>query len=463
MELFFDKKEEKMSKSVVPIILQSMRHEQDLFKWNPEFDLNVVNFDQFNRPYIRQRGNDDHETSFVQVLDDSGKLVKYGFVKAIKESFSDFTKTLLGAGSQMARIVFDKDNHAYTLVRIACGLGTKEVQIGLLLYSRDQCRTWQVYKLPINGVATMEYFTGHNQINGPPMIAVFEKTKVKVAKWATIHKLYVVVVKKTKTGLEFEQIIKVTEKSFGLSAHSGGASVLASLDSKTYVIWTEVTNNPSHLGSPTFVATFDHSSKRLINKSFVGCTSKPKNDMHNTPGICLDSRGFLNVMLGAHAGSFFYGRSQISNSVERGWTLLHETYSSVGQTYIALVCDQVDNLHLVFRDHRYGKRDFHASHFHYCALCYQRMLKDGYWEVSRLLVVPPLPDYSIYYHQLSIDRLGRLFLSYNYYSESEPYKSWIEKNGRYNKKFRAMLFSGDGGMTWQMATTRIFLDGFVKT
>ena len=66
----------------------------------------------------------------------------------------------------------------------------------------------------------------------------------------------------------------------------------------------------------------------------------------------------------------------------------------------------------------------------------------------RVLVVPPFSEYSVFYHRLTIDRKGRLFLSYDYWSTF-----WFYRNDHFGRR-RALLMSPDGGDTWKMAETK---------
>jgi hypothetical protein len=62
--------------------------------------------------------------------------------------------------------------------------------------------------------------------------------------------------------------------------------------------------------------------------------------------------------------------------------------------------------------------------------------------------VAPFSEYSIYYHRLTIDRLGRLFLSYNYWSTY-----WFYRNDHPGHR-RALIMSADGGDAWKLVSQR---------
>ena len=66
-----------------------------------------------------------------------------------------------------------------------------------------------------------------------------------------------------------------------------------------------------------------------------------------------------------------------------------------------------------------------------------------------------MPGYSIYYHKLTVDRLGRLYLSYSHWTSDTTYQD--EFPGRY--EHRAVVVSHDGGARWKLAETADFEAG----
>ena len=93
-----------------------------------------------------------------------------------------------------------------------------------------------------------------------------------------------------------------------------------------------------------------------------------------------------------------------------------------------------------------GTDRFPAGNF--LTLSHQRKAPGGPWEEPRTLVVPPFSEYSVYYHRLTIDRTGRLFLSYDYWSTY-----WFYRTDHRGRR-RTLLVSPDGGTTWKLAETR---------
>src|SRR5690606_20874832 len=126
-----------------------------------------------------------------------------------------------------------------------------------------------------------------------------------------------------------------------------------------------------------------------------------------------------------------------------------------GQTYVALVCDPNDTLHLVFRhwQRKSGKYP-HLEEMegrHYGALAYQRKPKDGAWSVPKTRLIPERDIYAIYYHKLSVNAAGSLFLSTSYMDRVLLDRA---DTGRFVR--RMILTSPDGGDTWKFAETPDF-------
>ena len=464
----------------VPIVLRPNQHEAELLAWRPAFTANVPNFDKEGRPYIRSRTASLDETGFVHALDGVG-WTKLDFLEAVRKAVPEAEATARSGGWLPSRIVFDADDHAYTLLQVR--LKSKATQ-NLLLYSRDHCRSWQVYPLP-PGEFTLEHWTGHNEIAGPPPIGLLTKVGEHPARWASLMELSVLFPRKTADGLELGEPEVVTDRCFGMAQHSGGASFAATKGGKTFIVWGEVTYKPGeraavtayrhrgsrgrreHLpmthmstsGSPTYVAAYDHKTRTLGPSKLVGY-APPPDDCHNTPGISVDSTGHLHIITGAHGMPFHHVRSRKPLDAEGKWVgpdaILKTGYKTdegkeeARQTYLAMVIDAEGTIHVVFRQWRQGVDEHHGGK-NYAALSYQRKRKGRHWEDARPLVIAPVPGYSIYYHKLALDRRGRLFLSYSYWSTTPPYK---DAPGRYNH--RALLASPDGGDTWRLASTEDF-------
>jgi hypothetical protein len=125
------------------------------------------------------------------------------------------------------------------------------------------------------------------------------------------------------------------------------------------------------------------------------------------------------------------------------------------QTYLSLVCGPDDVLHLVSRQVR-RNIDSHFRGSLYDALVHQSLQPGARkWSVPHLVVVPPLPGYSQYYQKLTVDRLGRLFVSCSYFSRRDPPASRVYRRFHH----RMVLISEDGGRAWRFVTTADLLAG----
>ncbi|MBM4042658.1 MAG: hypothetical protein FJ290_29570, partial [Planctomycetes bacterium] len=239
--------------------------------------------------------------------------------------------------------------------------------------------------------------------------------------------------------------ILVSKQCIGLSAHSGIPASVVSRGSKVHVIWGEATDPSVKVpGVPTFVATYDRETGKLGAPASIG-HGAPANDVHNSPSITMDSQGHLHALAGTHGRPFPYARSLKPNDAGGGWTKPEPVGEGLSQTYIGLVCGPDDTLHLAYRLWRSGIEPFPASH--YATLAYQRKRPRQPWESPKVLIVPPFSEYSVFYHRLTIDRKGRLFLSYDYWSTY-----WFYRNDHFGRR-RALLMSPDGGDTWKLVET----------
>lgn len=443
-----------------PFVLEDGQNPAQRFEYEPVYTRNVPSFDSLNRPYIRGREADLDATAFVHTLREGG-WVERSFINAIEDAHPGFVKTRKAAGWHGARIVFNGKDTAFTL--LAVELMSGEVR-NLLLSSGDYWKTCRVDELP-EGTVVCEHPTGHNTIEGVPFLGWMQQVKKHpTARWGAYHALYV-----TKPRLEGEELIlpepiRVTGKCFGMSLHSGGASFAATHEGRTHFVWAEMTEEDVP-GAPTYAAAYDHASHTVSEPVFIA-HAPPVNDVHNTPGICLDNEGYLHVITGSHGDAFIHRRSLKPNDVQGGWTepehtldggWVDENTDADGrprQTYLSLLCDADGTLHIFFRQWRRGVDKYHADGY-YGALSYQRKKKGQPWEDARVLAVPALPNYAIWYHKASLDRQQRLFLSFSYLS-GEEVKNPTRPGTYYD---RMVIFSDDRGDTWRLAKTADFESG----
>ena len=404
--------------------MKPYRHENALFGYRAEYPLtNQVYFDGKNRPFISSeigvfRGHDNRwlETSEVTQPDGSA------------ERFRPLS----------SKVAFDKNDTVY-LIGETDGPAS-------LLYSHDAGKSFRACPLPRGGSFDLEQFSGHNTPDGPPPLAHYTLTeKDPRLIWRRLNDLDLLLPEQDARGVILVGApISVSKKCIGFSAHSGIPSSLVSRGSKVHVAWAEATDPQENApGVPTFAATYDRETKTLGPPMLAGY-GPPANDVHNTPCITMDSQGYLHLLIGTHGRTFKYVRSLQPNDTGAGWTEAEDIGPGLRQTYVGLVCDQNDVLHLAFRLWYDDRAYFPAGH--YATLAYMSKRPGEAWSKPQPLVVAPFSEYSVFYHRLTIDHAGRLFLSYDYWSTF-----WFYRTDHWGSR-RALMMSPDAGKTWQLTT-----------
>lgn len=444
----------------LPLVLQPDRELVELFGYDPEYAPNVPTFDSKGRPYIRSRGSDLHQTSVIQTLR-GGKWTEIELLPAIQAACPGFRRTLRAGGSEDVRVVFDRHDRFYTVLSVQLNEGGSK---RLMLYSTDFGETVDAVELPA-GAVVAEHVSGHNDLAGPPFLMILQRLGDHPGRWARRNRLQVTQPRWEGDRIVVPEPVEVSRMLVSLGQHSGGSSFAVTRDGRTHFVWAEVTEDEDAPGSPTFIASYDQKTGDISEPIFLA-HAPPLNNSHNVPGICMDSAGYLHVVTGSHYGeSFFYTRSRQPNDSASGWTEPEPVWASGwiaasgreagGQTYVSLVCDPDDTLHLVFRHWQRGIE----THPHltetktdqFAALSYQQKPKEGEWSPPTTLIIPERGIYSIYYQKLSLGPGGRLFLSTSYMDRVLLKRSDTERFLR-----RMVLTSSDAGETWGFATTGDF-------
>ncbi|MBN2508193.1 MAG: BNR-4 repeat-containing protein [Verrucomicrobia bacterium] len=420
----------------MPIVLEPYRHENDQFGCLPDYPVeNQVYFDARNRPFVRT----PHGISTWR----DGRWVASAFRAAVTSRTPPFEGDTFGMTS--TKLAFDRDNDLYALSTVG--------RTAALLHSADGGRTFAACVIPGRENRSrsfdFEQFSGHNALDGPPPILRYTLTRRdEQLIWRRLNDLELFVPKKHHGRIALGEPIPVSTRCLGWSGHSGMPAGVVSRGSKVHVVWGEATDPKLKVaGVPTFVASYDRATGQLGKPALVA-HGPPANDVHNCPSITLDRQARLHVLAGTHGAPFPYARSLQPNDAQPRWTEPALTGDGLRQTYIGLVCGPDDTLHTVFRWWRFGVAPFPASS--HATLAYQRKRPGRPWEPPRVLVVAPFSEYSVFYHRLTIDRKGRLFLSYDCWSTY-----WFYRNDHPGSR-RVLLLSPDGGDTWKLAETSDF-------
>jgi hypothetical protein len=443
------------------------------FGYAPEFRQNVVTFDANNVPAIRSRSASQDDTSFVHRLE-GGVWVRHDMLEALRAAYPDFSGTVYAGGYVSDRVDFDEQGRAYTVLTIRLEEGDFR---NVLLSSTDGCATWAVLELPFGndtplvdqldrGTMASEHDGGH-LLQGPPLIALWRQTAPWKGAWASLNELYVVQPVWVAGQLVLQQPVLVRLDFLGMIQVAGGASFAVTSGDQTYFVYSTVVPRGTR-ATPTYAATYYHSANSVGPSTRVA-GSRPANDCHVTSGICMDSTGTLHVVTGAHAWPFRYAHSLAPRSTA-AWTppvnvltsgFQNRTTDADGvgkQTYLSLVCGPDDVLHVVSRQARRNV-DSHYPGLQYDALIHQSLSPGQSWSAPDLIVVPPMSGYSQYFQKLTIDRLGRLFVSCSYFSQRDPPATRVFRRFHH----RMVLISEDSGRTWRFATTGDFLSGIAES
>lgn len=440
----------------LPIVLQPYQHENWQFGYAPDYIENEVYFDRDNTPFIRNRNESKYWTSAMTFLED-GEWKSMPFDAALTAKYPNYSGTSFGSGFMGCKFAFDADGGAYTLVK---AMRREASSVAVLLYTPDRGQSWQIYELE-GGSFDIEQFSGHNWLDGPPPIIDYVFIESHPATFCSYNRLQMWLPRKVDGKLDMGEPVVLSEDCLGSCQHSGGPPSVVTRDGKTHVVWGEVTD-PDAPGVPMYIATYDHATGALGEKVFL-TYGAPVNDVHNVPAVTMDSQGYIHVVTGAHGANFMYLKSLRPNDTSAGFTepvkvldagrvMKDSDEDGIGaQTYISLVCDQDDTLHIAYRQWRAGIDPYHNGAL-YAALSIQSKPINGEWGPAVPVVVPPVPGYSIYYHKLTIDRKSNLYLSYSYYTADTTYQQ--DYPGLHHN--RAVLVSKDRGKTWKLAETSDF-------
>lgn len=446
------------------------------YGYTPLHPLNIPSFDLANRPLFRSRTESQHVTRWAVQVGPDG-WISTPLLTAVKKAYPRFTGTVNAGGYVSERIEVDDCGRAYTLLQIRVRGGNL---YNVLLYSLDGCRTWRLVTLPFggkrvaydgrdNGTAALEQYAGWNHSPRPPLVAVWRPVSDWPGARASRNRLYVLKPYFRGGRLRLPDPTLVSTRYIGQTYGAGGASFAASTATTSYVVWPEISRRGDS-GTPTRVCTFDHATRTISERRLLA-QARPRNDDHDAPGIVRDGAGYLHVLTGAHNAPFLYTHS-VNPLDATSWTIPEQVLQgghvsadgqkpgSARQTYLSLACLPDGSLVTAFRQSRRGvDADFDGAQ--YDALCAQRRSPDGIWsDAQRLVFRLDGPGYANYHQKLTVDRLGRLYLSLSHFS---PVTVSGDERQDYRFTHRMVLVSADGGVTWDFSSPEGFVAGIIPS
>lgn len=452
-----------------PFVLQAGTDISTQYGYSPEYSRNVPVFDSANLGYIRSRSVAGGPSSTVEALVD-GRWAELDFRAALRAAYPDFVATYGAGGRRTDGIVFDRQDRAYNPLTIILANGDLR---NVLMVSWDKCRSWKVFTLP-DGDFVVERWVGHNEIDGPPFMAIWRKNSLPLAGFLSRWRNDLWVVKPRLEGEELviPEPVFVTDDFLGYGTrYSGGASFAVTHGDSTWFVWPSASRSLAE-GVRQCVTRYDNVT-RTVDAPVVFAKTLPADDPHNVPGICIDSQGYLHVVGGTHGTATPYRRSLEPLTSAGGWSATEWAITSGyvksldplreegRQTYVSFVCDASDTLHLVTRQERRGVDPWFAGSTH-MALVHQSKAAGGPWTAANIVVVPPFAGYTDFGHKLALDHRGRLFLSCSVAGGADYWRALALDAGmlvlgraqpwRGHHPRRMLFVSEDGGRSWRFAT-----------
>lgn len=430
--------------------------EREIFGYNPRYIPAAVTFDTMNRPYIMTGIFDDHYATwgwtdvYIQTLDDNGRWIACSLNDLFKSKFPEIGDTKFYSGTHLPeKVAFDQSGGMYFFARAQ--VNSKYY----LFYSADGLQTFSIYEAPSYGI--LEHYDTFQ--HAKKLAAIGLEPRGENAKLAFIQH------KDQTNELEITEPMLFTEKKATfIPQHSGAANSFITIGDKTHIVYIDMSEiTPREFGTKNYYVCYDHKKGSFSNPTYLGFTTSPYlyPDSHNGPAITVDSNGVFHVVLGSHGRAHKYTYSTDNG---RSWAEPEDIKSTYGGSYVALVTDKNDTMHFVSRLNGGELPLIYALH-------HIRKEKGKPWEDMGRIVLPDRLGYNIFYHNLTIDRKGRLFLSYSYYAawlsdeEKQEYRERWQSNPDPDDKLFAhdpVTLISEDGKSWRLATTEDFMSGIMS-
>lgn len=398
----------------LPVQLKLFEHNQFQFAYEPDYPSNnQFYFDIDNRPWMIT------EEGLKFLNDDRWETIEYS---SNEGSVHNYHTSTIGT---------DKNGYVYAIVDID--------GVPHLIRVSSNEREPKLVPLPVGGTYKIETYMGGKASEYPPVVLRYEadRTRRRVARWARKHRLELFITSIEDGKLSISEPLLITDNCVGISDHSGLTNAVAADDKTLHIIWGEVSEKKNESGVPTYTRLYNRDEGVLSDPTLLAY-APPVNDVHNMSTLLTDTEGDKHVIVGAHGRPFQY----LLHQTDTGAWAKPVRFTKSGQTYVGAALDSINGIHLFGRTWR--KPDMYSDIFD-ATLSYQYMDKDGKW-TSSFFALPPLPGYSIYYHRVTVDRLGHVYLSMDYWSTWTTYRdSYMMPNDINRTKSSRIIFVSENG------------------
>jgi BNR repeat-containing family member len=427
----------KVSAATAPIVYswnfatKSFSAESVLYGYHPTFSPGRVSFATNGRPMMRD------ENFVLQVLTDQGTWTRIDLLDAAKQSLARRGIKWLAAGPEQyaidrrygdpsvwseSRVVFDRDCNGYSLVHAS----RSSLGYSLLLHSYDGGHSWAAYRIPgsegSNTAVRLEVPSGPGALNETPAILLNEFYSTGSA----ITLRLVVSVKNPDRTLTLSKPIIVAENTISSGGVGGAENYAVSAGDLIHIVYPAnmlaLDRWSGRHGTAAYAVTVSRSQRRVVTGGTlidVGVSQDNATavDDHNQPVIAVDSKGYLHVVVGGHNGPMYYRRSARPNDTS-AWTGTEiigarpsvTNLNADEYTYPSLIVDQFDRPVVAAR--------WAGDGYVFRLVAISKNVSTGTWSMQQTLVDPGRPYYAHWYHKLSIDPRGRIFLNYRYYPDN---------------------------------------------
>lgn len=435
------------------------KSEKEKYGYNPSFKPGRVSITTSGRPIIRD------ENFNLQILSDNGTWKNINLLDIAKQSlqvqgiswnpgtFGPIPHSAYANGSvdSESRIVFDSKCNGYTMLWSS----PSSLDANILLHTPDGGHSWSAYKVPGTENRTgmsMEVPSSSYALSGPPVLTTYlnQNTYITIPSFDSQNKII------------FSQPILITNQGAAISASGGMENYAVSSGDNIYMVYagSQLTVDPvtGRHGTPAYIVKISKSTNSIIGSPVLIGVGVSENDEitvdnHNQPSIVIDRLGYLHIAIGGHGGPLYYRKSTNPNDIatwepiERVGIIATPDKLHVEEyTYPSLVVDYYQRPMFIARWS--GELTSGGSYTYKFYLVSITRSSTGKFDNQQILLDPGRGFYAHWYHKVSFDPWGRLFISYAY----SPNNLYSDEISMFTSKYGLPTIFIDPGCTSTSST-----------